>query len=127
MHVFGAVILQRFPELKPKIFKGDEDLPSVMGAHLARLLAESATTNRPHPLAERVLDFHRWCAEQPRGQSAQDDLLTIEMVGFIEELFKYDTQFPLIRRLVTKEALLRNRDYWVKWIGEDRYRLALRE
>jgi hypothetical protein len=72
------------------------------------------------------VEFDRWCVEQPPGASAEDDLLTIEVVALREKLFKYDELMPLIPHLMSREELLENREYLATWVGADRLQAALR-
>mgnify|MGYP001767606633 CR=1 FL=1 len=75
----------------------------------------------------RVVDFGKWCERQPRGESARDDILTIWVVGFLEELFDSDVTRPLIPHLVPKETLITNAEYLKTWVGPDDYQSALGE
>lgn len=77
-------------------------------------------------VVQRVLDFHRWCQDQPRGESAFDDILTIEMVAFFENLFDHDALLPLVVKLASREDLVHNEKYLTTWVGADRYQAALR-
>ena len=93
MKAFLNEVLQRFPEVADQVNEGDEDLPYVVVGYIVEWLLsveiESATT-------ERVTAFDRWCMQQPRGQTAADDILTIETVGLREKLFRYDKLLPLV-------------------------------
>ncbi len=126
MHPFSAEILQRFPEIQEKVFNGDEDLPYLMANHLANWLAALAKLQLSQQTIDRVVDFHRWCREQPEGKTAEDDISTIEMVGFLEKLFEHADLTSMVPRLIPKEELLRNHKYFIQWIGKDRYDVALR-
>ena len=64
--------------------------------------------------------------DQPRGATAADDIMTIQIVGFPEELFKHDELLPLVPQLMTHEELLMNGKYLTQWVGADRYQAALR-
>ena len=75
---------------------------------------------------QRVVDFDRWCMEQPRGETAADDIMTIEVVALREKLFEHDKLLPIVPKLMTHEELLRNRDYLTSWVGAERYQAALR-
>jgi hypothetical protein len=123
MKVLFDEVLRRFPEVAAEVFEGDEDEPYLVVGYIAKWLLsvdlDSATI-------QRVVDFDRWCMQQPRGQTADDDILTIEAVGFQEELFRYDKLLPLVTKLISREELQANREYFSQWVGEDRYQAAWR-
>ncbi len=123
MKAFLNEVLQRFPEVADQVNEGDEDLPYVVVGYIVEWLLsveiESATT-------ERVTAFDRWCMQQPRGQTAADDILTIETVGLREKLFRYDKLLPLVTKLMSREELQVNEEYLSRWVGEDRYEAAWR-
>lgn len=123
MKAFLNEVLQRFPEVADQVNEGDEDLPYVVVGYIVEWLLsvelDSATT-------ERVTAFDRWCMQQPRGQTAADDILTIETVAFREKLFGYDKLLPLVPKLMSREELQANKEYFSRWVGEDRYEAAWR-
>ena len=116
-------VLQRFPELAAQVNEGDEDLPYVVVGYIAEWLLsvelDSATI-------QRVVDFDRWCMQQPRGQTAADDIMTIEVVGLQEELFRHDKLLPVVTKLISREVLRANKEYFSQWVGADRYQAAWR-
>ncbi len=116
-------VLQRFPELAAQVNEGDEDLPYVVVGYIAEWLLsvelDSATI-------QRVVDFDRWCMQQPRGQTAADDILTIEVIGLQEELFRHDKLLPVVTKLISREVLQANKEYFSQWVGADRYQAAWR-
>jgi hypothetical protein len=116
-------VLQRFPELAAQVNEGDEDLPYVVVGYIAEWLLsvelDSATI-------QRVVDFDRWCMQQPRGQTAADDIMTIEVVGLQEELFRHDKLLPVVTKLISREVLQANKEYFSQWVGADRYQAAWR-
>ncbi len=116
-------VLQGFPELAAQVNEGDEDLPYVVVGYIAEWLLsvelDSATI-------QRVVDFDRWCMQQPRGQSAADDIMTIEVVGLQEELFRHDKLLPVVTKLISREVLQANKEYFSQWVGADRYQAAWR-
>ena len=116
-------VLQRFPELAAQVNEGDEDLPYVVVGYIAEWVLsvelDSATI-------QRVVDFDRWCMQQPRGQTAADDIMTIEVVGLQEELFRHDKLLPVVTKLISREVLQANKEYFSQWVGADRYQAAWR-
>jgi hypothetical protein len=116
-------VLQRFPELAAQVNEGDEDLPYVVVGYIAEWLL---SVELDSAAIQRVVDFDRWCMQQPRGQTAADDILTIETVAFREKLFEYDKLLPLVPKLMSREELQANKEYFSSWVGEDRYEAAWR-
>ncbi len=125
MHPFSAEILKRFPEVQPSVSEGDDDLPYVMGWHLVDWLTETQKDKLNQDIMQRVEEFHRWCIDQPQGESAEDDIITIETVSFVEKLFENDLLLPILKRLLTRQQLQNNRAYLMQWVGKDRYEIAL--
>jgi|688.fasta_scaffold1682155_1 hypothetical protein len=116
-------VLQRFPELAAQVNEGDEDLPYVVVGYIAEWLL---SVELDSAAIQRVVDFDRWCMQQPRGQTAADDILTIETVAFREKLFEYDKLLPLVPKLMSREELQASKEYFSRWVGEDRYEAAWR-
>ena len=124
---FSEEILRRFPEVWEIVHDGDEELPYLMVRHIAEWLARVAKRGFDQGLIKRLVEFNQWCAEHPKGKSAEDDVWTIYLVGFLEKLFEDDALVSLIGRLMVREDLERNREYFVSWVGKDRYELAMRQ
>jgi hypothetical protein len=120
-------IIRRFPEVESYLHEGDESLPYVLMGSVVSWLKEDKRTDLTPELVQRVVDFGKWCEEQPRGESAGDDVLTIWVVGFLEELFDSDVTRPLIPSLLDKEDLVENAEYWKQWVGPEDYQSALEE
>ena len=127
MKVLFQEISTRFPEIRRKIFQGDEELPYVLMNHLAdwvNRLPEDAITDE---LIARVVSFTKWCEQHPSGKDADDDLLTILSVGFYEKLFSSDRIRRLLPKLISKTDIAQNADYLRTWVGADNYEKALKE
>ncbi len=124
MHPYSAEIFKRFPELPDA--RDDEDLPYLMGGDLVDWLASLAKLQLSAAVIRRVVDFHNWCMSQPRGEDAGDDIMTIQAVGFFENVFEHDELLPLILHLTTRRELIDNREYLVNWVGQARYDAALK-
>ena len=76
-------------------------------------------------VVERLQHFKEWCEEQPRTQTAADDIWTIFIVGFWEHLFESDSTRPLVPLLMSRDELAANRDYLTSWVGAENYQMAL--
>jgi hypothetical protein len=74
-----------FPELSSRW--DDNDSPYAMWLEL-RLAFEEAYDKTPPDelLIKGIYRYSDWCCEQPRGQSAEDDLLTCVAVSFYEHI-----------------------------------------
>jgi hypothetical protein len=116
---------QRFPELAPEIAK-HQDLPYLIMSDLARWLERVDESAIPAAL-ERVRSFVTWCKQQPRGQQAGADLLTILVVGFFEKLFESDAIRRFVPVFLTRDDLERDPAYWKTWVGEENYAKAMEQ
>jgi hypothetical protein len=116
-------VLRRFPEVASYVSEGDEELPYVVVGYIADWLLSGQLDPAT---VQRVVDFDRWCMDQPRGETAADDIMTIEVVALRERLFEHDELLPIVPNLMTREELLCNRAYLTSWVGADRYEAALR-
>ena len=121
-------IVRRFPEIGSHFHGGDdEDSPYVLMHLVVSWLKELGPCDLTPDLVQRVADFGKWCEDQPRGENARNDVLTIWVVGFLEELFDSDVTRPLIPHLVSKENLINNAEYLKTWVGPEDYQAALGE
>jgi hypothetical protein len=119
-------VLSRFPEVAAYVSDGDEDLPYLVVGYVAEWLRSIAKPKLNRRVAQRVVDFDRWCMEQPRGESAADDVMTIEVVALREKLFEDDALLPLVPMLMSRDELEQSRHYLSTWVGSDRFEAALR-
>jgi hypothetical protein len=120
-------ILQRFPEVAPSVFEGDEELPYVMMAHLSHWVLLQAKAGPAPGLIPRIKEFSKWCETQPRGDDASDDIWTVYVVGFFEEMFEDEKTRSIIPTLATRQELIANRDYLIAWVGWQAYEAALKK
>lgn len=124
-HLYDEV-LRRFPEVAAYVSDRDEDLPYLVVGAIADWLLSVAKPALDPVTVQRVIDFDRWCMDQPSGETAADDIMTIEVVALREKLFEHDELLPLVPKLMMREELLQNREYLTGWVGADRYQAALR-
>ena len=101
-------------------------MPYLMVRHVVEWLLTVAKPTLDPGVAQRIVDFDRWCMSQAEGETAEDDIPTVAVVALREKLFRYDELLPLVPRLMSHEELLANRDYLVGWVGAERYDAALR-
>jgi hypothetical protein len=118
-------IENRFPEVREAIDEedGNYTLMNRVVEWLRRVPPAALTAD----LIDRIRGFKEWCEDQPRTQSAKDDMWTIFIVGFWEHLFESDSTRVLIPHLMSREEVVENRAYLESWVGADNYQLAIRE
>ncbi len=100
MRELADQILTRFPEIKGAVFEGDEELPYMMMRHVADWVTATAPKEFDQKLADRLVGFGRWCAEQPRTDSAENDIFTICAQSLLKPLSEEERTRLLIIRLL---------------------------
>jgi hypothetical protein len=80
-HLYDEVY-RRFPEVHSCLHEGDQELPYVVMGFVADWIEERSSSGLTPELIQRVVEFAKWCEEQPRGETAEDDLLTVLVVAF---------------------------------------------
>ena len=119
-------VLRQFPEVASYISDGDEELPYLVVGSIVDWLMSVAKPAIDPAIVQRVVDFDRWCMQQPRRETAADDIKTIEVVALREKLFEHDALLPIVSKLYSREELLQAREYLTSWVGTDRFQAALR-
>ena len=119
-------IVQRFPEIRPKIFEGEEDEPYTLMNCLAHWLETLPPEQRSSDVISRLVAFARWCEEQPRSDDAAEDSYTILVVGFYEKLFDSEVTRSLLPHFISQDDMTRNSDYFRQWVGAENYEKALK-
>jgi hypothetical protein len=120
-------ITARFPDALSCINQDHSDLPYVIVRELADWIAQKKQSEITPELITRIVEFRDWCHKQPRGEDASDDVYTIYVVSFFEELFRSESGRFLIRYLVSKDDLIGNIEYLKDWISEENLELVLKE
>jgi hypothetical protein len=118
-------IASRFPEVVDKC--REEDGAYILMHRIVEWLQSAPPTAITAETVERLRSFWNWCEDQPRGESGKDDLYTIFIVGFWENLFDSESTRPLIPQLMPREEMLANADYLKQWVGAENYQQALDE
>jgi hypothetical protein len=113
-------MLSAFPELQTEIVE-DEELPYMMMMHLAAWIAARPSDDVTPAFIDRIVDFSKWCEEQPRGVDGGDDLFTILVVGFYEEIFRSQVGQGLLPRLIEREDFDNNAEYFRRHVGAENY------
>ncbi len=78
-----------------------------------RLYFEDACRNENVELATRILNYADWSMDQPRGETAEDDLLTCVYCCFLEHVQ------PILEQRKTKETCLQAIKQSKNFIVED--------
>jgi hypothetical protein len=120
-------IKRRFPELDNEITRKKRDLPYMQMFYVAAWLQAMPREAITASVVERLRSFRAWCEEQPRTQSAKDDIYTIFTVGFWEPMFASDSTRFLIPQLMSREEVTAAGDYLKSWVGPENYQMALDE
>jgi hypothetical protein len=121
MKILVDEIVRRFPEMRPHLSEGDEDLPYLVMNELADWLKSLLRKAFTPILTQRLKSFADWCEDQPRGDSAADDLLTIFVVGFFEHLFDSEKTRSLVPNFMPRERYIENAEYLIQWVGKENY------
>ncbi len=125
MKVVYEEIVRRFPEIRDQLHD-NADLPYVQMNGIVEWLQSLPAGAIDAAMIGRVKSFYDWCAAQPRGKTADDDIYTMFIVGFYEKLFRYESTHSLITHLASKDDLVRNAQYLKSWVGEENYGMVLR-
>jgi hypothetical protein len=125
MRTLRAEIAIRFPEIRAT--HDEEDGNYTLMQRLVEWLRGMRREGISTDIVERVRSFKEWCEEQPRKESAENDVWTIFIVGFWERLFESDSTRLLIPHLMSREEVIANRTYLESWVGADNYQIALGE
>src|SRR4051812_32507278 len=120
-------IKRRFPELDNDITRENGDLPYVQMTYIVEWLQSIPREAHTATLVERLRSFRAWCEDQPRTDSAEDDIYTIFIIGFWEHMFASDSTRALIPKLMPREEVTAAGDYLKSWVGEENYQMALDE
>ena len=120
-------IARRFPEITNEITRQNRDLPYVQMAYVIGWLNDMSEETLTPEIAERIQQFAKWCEEQPRGADASDDLYTILVVAFYEKMFRSERTRALLPRILSREAVIANSEYYKSWAGAENYEKALQE
>ncbi|MGN6367763.1 MAG: hypothetical protein ACTHN5_05840 [Phycisphaerae bacterium] len=64
----------------------EADTPYLLWLELRLAFEYAYEAPRNESLIKRIYEYARWCETQPRGKTAEDDLLTATAVCFIEHI-----------------------------------------
>ncbi len=109
-------IFHHFPEIR-ETSEGEEDLDYVLTANIIFWLETVEITNE---IIKRVSSFNSWCLSQPRSKGS-DDIYTVLVVGFYEGLIESEKTRELATKIIPKENMVKNKEYFINWLGEEMY------
>jgi len=117
-------ILKRFPEVK--IDEEDIELPYLMMSNIVSWLNSREADCTDQDIIKRVVGFKKWCESQEPGQSTADDIMTIFIVSFYEDLFENKKTQSLIAHLSSRKEMIANKEYLISWVGKENYDTVLK-
>jgi hypothetical protein len=121
----ASEVFRIFPEVRELSSKDDEGLPYVLMSNLVDFLEQQASPVLPAATMKRVLEFTAWCRAQPRGHDAENDILTILVVGLLEKIIESEKLRVLTPQLISKADLVESKEYLVTWVGRENYDRAM--
>jgi hypothetical protein len=124
MNLIYDEICRRFPEVRSMALDDNANEPYTLVTMLAKWLGRVSAETITNELVKRVQAFTRWCEDQPRGETAADDILTILVLGFYEQLFATEHTRALLPRIVSKEEFEQNAEYLKDRVGAENYEKA---
>ena len=125
MNLLSDELINQFPEIAEQV-GNDKDLPYQLMSHLYEWVEAECKNGLSNELIKRIVEFRDWCISSPRGQTAENDIYTIYIVGFFEHLFESEATMDLIPRLSSRENIVNNEEYLVSWIGRENYQKVLK-
>lgn len=131
MKVLYEEIINRFPEcaLISGVDDFDEDNYDYLSFLALRKMIDWVSafpsSDKNPELISRISKFKEWCENQQSGDSAENDIYTMFIVNFYEELFKENSTRILIPFLTDRDELIHNQEYLKDWVGEDNFNKTL--
>ncbi|MEM6884794.1 MAG: hypothetical protein AAF571_07155 [Verrucomicrobiota bacterium] len=125
MNILSAQVFQTFPEVQDQIFPGDEDLSYVLLGSVVDWLESLDAPDKQPETVNRVVQFAKWCTKQPRGESSEDDILTVFSVSFLEKVMESPKLRFLVPKIIDQSSLKDSREYFLSWVGEENYKKCL--
>lgn len=93
---------ERLPELRG-LLQEEKSAYLFLSMMVDRL--NQAYLRKEEDLIRRIHEYARWCLDAPRGKDASDDLLTIVVVSFYEDIPRYGEIRRDIGRWFSKKKL----------------------
>lgn len=109
-------IQESFPQLKQEN-ETNQDSPYLVMSAAADWVITECKKGLSSETLNNIKKFSHWCNTQPRSDSANDDIYTIYITSFFEELCENEITHPIVIELITKDEFIRNEEYLTEWIG----------
>jgi hypothetical protein len=119
-------LLMRFPEIESDIQEAGADAPYLAVCYLVEWLDAKGQDGIDENTVQRLVEFAKWCKSQPSGETCSDDIPTILMVAFYENLYHHEHTKWLLPRLVSREDVELDKDYLIKWVGKENFEEAMK-
>jgi hypothetical protein len=116
--------LQVLPELKEEIEEAEN--PYSMWISIRLAFDNAYGKQRNESLIRRIYGYAKWCYQQPRGETAEDDLLTCVAVCFYEHIPENPAALSDMPRWFTKEDVIGMREILSYHVGEKGFQEMLR-
>lgn len=107
-----------FPELWSEFDRADS---SYLLWYEVQKAFDGAYDSGDRALIDRVYRYARWCCEQPRGESAADDLLTCVVVSFFEEIPLNEKAINDLPNWFSKAEIESMKETFIYHVGEMGY------
>ena len=101
------------------------DSPFSLWANLRDLFRASYAPPRAEADIRAIYEYADWSYRQPRGKSAEDDLLTVVAVAFYEHLPEVEAAVRDLPRWLTLDEVVGMRDILSHHAGEEGFRRIL--
>ena len=122
--LWQAEAVSRFPDLAQEL--SETDSPYQLWFELTREFERAYDSNRPGRVAE-IYAFAKWCCEQPRGQTAEDDLVTCVAVCFFEHIPTHPKALSDMPRWWTLGEVRTMRKTFSYFVGADGFEAILKQ
>ena len=107
---------QMFPELQSSLEIADT--PYLLWYELQRIF-EQAYDQENASIIGRIYEYAKWCGQQPRGKTAEDDLLTCVTVSFYEHIPQHPKALEDMPRWFTQQEVETMKEVFSYYVGPD--------
>jgi hypothetical protein len=123
MSAWRREALQRFPEFRNQIERAET--PYLLWFDLTAAFHLAYDAPRNDDLIRRVYEYAKWCAEQPRSRTAENDLATCVTVTFFEHIPTKPAAAADLPKWFSKTEFVAMQKTFSYLIGETGYRELL--
>ena len=116
MELWREKAAELFPELEKEV--GEAENPYLLWFELRAIFEYAYGPPWNESLIKRVYEYAYWCESQPRGQTAEDDLLTVVAVCFYEHLPEHPAARADMPRWFTRDEIMAMKSLFCYRISE---------